>query len=257
MLCKIFRPKRFVLLLVYLLALIPTLTHSNSDLLSAEMSPEEMFLFDEIPIVYGASKYEQKATDAPSSVTVITAEDIKKYGYRTLADILKSIKGFFVTYDRLYTQVGVRGFNRPGDFNNRILLLVDGNRINDNIYGSSAGGTDFLIDVDLIDKVEIIPGPSSSLYGTNAFFGVINVITKPGRDMKGVEASGEAASLNTNKGRLSYGNRFQNGLEILLSGSFYDSEGHQRLYYEEFDDPETNNGIAEKVDGDQNYRIEI
>ncbi len=253
MLDKTIKSKRVVLVITCLLAFMPTLSHANSDLLLAEIAPEAMFLFDEIPIVYGASKYEQKTTEAPSSVSVITAEEIKKYGHRTLADILKSVKGFNITYDRIYTQLGVRGFNRPGDYNNRILLLVDGSRINDNIYGSTAGGTDFLIDVDLIDKVEIIPGPSSSLYGTSAFFGVINVITKQGGDIKGVEVSGETASLDTYKGRLSYGNKFQNGLGMLLSGSFYDSEGHQRLYYKEFDDPGTNNGIAENIDGDQSY----
>ena len=69
----------------------------------------------------------------------------------------------------------------------RRLLLIDGHRANDNIYHQAGLGTESVIDVDLIDRIEVIRGPSSSLYGTNAFFGVINVITKRGRDVRGVE----------------------------------------------------------------------
>ncbi len=172
---------------------------------------EESLLFQEIPSVYGASKFEQKVTQAPSSVSIVTSQDIKKNGYRTLADILRSVSGFYVTYDRNYNYIGVRGFGRPGDYNTRVLLLIDGHRTNDNIYNQAAIGTEAILDVDLIDRVEIIRGPGSSLYGSNAFFGVINIITRRGRDLKGTEVSGEAGSFNTYKGRLSYGNRYQNG----------------------------------------------
>jgi TonB-dependent receptor-like protein len=96
--------------------------------------------------VYSASRHLQSVGDAPSSVTVITSEDIQRYGYRTLADILKTVRGFFVTYDRNYSSVGVRGFARPGDYNTRVLLLVDGHRLNDNVYDEAMLGTEFPID---------------------------------------------------------------------------------------------------------------
>jgi outer membrane receptor for ferrienterochelin and colicin len=115
--------------------------------------------------VYSASKHQQSAGDAPSSVTVITIEEIQQHGYRTLADILQTVRGFFVTYDRTYTNIGVRGFSRPGDFNTRILLLVDGHRLNNNVYDEAMTGTEFPIDIDLIQRVEIIRGPVSLLYG--------------------------------------------------------------------------------------------
>jgi iron complex outermembrane receptor protein len=88
----------------------------------------------------------------------------------------------------------------------------------------------------LIDRVEVIRGPGSSLYGNNAFFGVVNVITRKGRDMAGhgVEVSGEAASFDTYKGRASYGKRFKSGLEMLFSGSWYNSEGPEDLQFKEF-----------------------
>lgn len=201
--------------------------------------------------VYGASQYVQKVTEAPASVTIITADEIKKYGYRTLADILQSVNGFYVTNDRSYSYVGVRGFNRPGDYNSRVLLLVDGHRLNDNIYDQAGIGTESPIDVDLIDRVEIIRGPSSSLYGTNAFFGVINVIMKRGRDINGTELSTEIGQYHSYKGRVTYGKRLAGDLEVLVSGAFYDSQGHGRLFYKEYNDPATNNGITRHADGDQ------
>ena len=78
--------------------------------------------------VYSASKHMQSASDAPSSVTVVSYEEIQKYGYRTLAEILETVRGFYITSDRDYSYVGVRGFGRLGDSNNRILVLVDGHR---------------------------------------------------------------------------------------------------------------------------------
>ncbi|HOJ42795.1 MAG TPA: TonB-dependent receptor plug domain-containing protein, partial [Syntrophorhabdaceae bacterium] len=76
----------------------------------------------EVKTVYSASKFIQKTTEAPSYVSVITSSDIKRYGYRRLADILNSLSGFYISYDRNYHYIGVRGFSPPGDYNTRILL---------------------------------------------------------------------------------------------------------------------------------------
>lgn len=212
---------------------------------------KEEILFREIPLVFGASRYDQKVTEAPSSVTLVTADEIKRSGARTLADVLGRATGLFVTYDRNYSYLGFRGFNRPGDFNSRVLLLVDGHRLNDNLYDQGGLGTESLIDVDLIERIEIIRGPSSSLYGTNAFLGVVNVITRRGRDVQGTELSGEVGSHRSYKGRVTYGSKFADGLEVLLSGAYYDSHGRSNLYYDEFNDPTTNYGVAEDADDDQ------
>lgn len=209
----------------------------------------------EVETVYGASKYEQKITEAPSSVSIVTAAEIKKFGYRTLGEILRSVRGFYIVNDRNYRYIGFRGFDRPGDYNTRILVRVDGHRINDNVYGSVFVGEGFVLDVDLIDRVEIIRGPSSSLYGSNAFLAVINIITRKGRDFGGLEVSGAAGSLKTYKGRLSYGNIFQNGLEMVASGSGLDSKGNRSLFYEEFNAPATNNGITRNTDYENSYDL--
>jgi len=201
-----------------------------------------------------ASKFPQKTMDAPASVTIITAADIKIYGYRTLADLLKSVRGMNVAYDRNYNYLGVRGSGRTGDFNSRTLLLVDGCRLNDPVYDTAAIGTEFPVDLGLVERVEVVRGPGSSIYGSNAVLGVINVITKRGRDLDGLEASGELASFGTDKERLSYGKHYENGAELLLSVSKYRSTG-QDLFFPEFNSPATNNGIARNLDGDHYQRF--
>jgi outer membrane receptor for ferrienterochelin and colicins len=212
--------------------------------------PLEALMNLDVPKVYAASKVEQKTTEAPSSITIVTADDVKKFGYRTLADVLQSVQGFNVSYDRNYAFLGTRGISL-GDFNSRVLLLVDGHRVNNNLTDGAAIGTDFILDVDLIDRVEIIRGPGSVLYGNNAFFGVINVITRQGRNINGVESSVEYGGFDTYKARVTVGKQFTNGLEFLLSGTFYDSRGNERLFYPEFNTPSQNNGVAENMDADR------
>ena len=198
--------------------------------------------------VYTASRHTQKITEAPSSVTVITRDEIQKYGYRTLADILRSVRGFDVTSDRQYTYAGVCGINRPETYNSRVLVLIDGHRTNNNIYEQALLGTEFGLDIDLIERVEIVRGPSSSLYGASAFFAVINVITRKADELKGWELAFEPASFGTYQGRVSYGAKFS-GVDAVLSSGFYDSRG-QTLFYPEFNSPATDNGISRNSDYD-------
>ena len=211
----------------------------------------EDLLSIEVDSVYSASGFTQKVTEAPASVTIITSEEIQKYGYQTLADILRNVPGFYVTYDRNYSYLGLRGYGPPGDYNSRIAVLIDGHRLNDNLYDGALIGPEFPIDVDLIERVEVIRGPNSSLYVASAFLGVVSVITKRGKDMPGVSVAGEVASYGTYKGRVSYGDTFNNGLELLLSGSFFDSHGQDQLFFPTFDNPATNNGNALNADDEQ------
>jgi outer membrane receptor for ferrienterochelin and colicins len=227
-------------------------TRTTPDL--TDMSVEQLMSID-IDSVYGASRFKQKVTEAPASVTIITSEEIQRYGYRTLADILRNVTGFYVSYDRNYSYVGVRGFGLPGQYNNSIALLIDGHRLNDNIFDGALIGTEFPLDVDLIDRVEVIRGPNSSLYVASAFLGVIDVITKRGRDLPKLSVAGEVASYGTYEGRVSYGNKFNNGLELLLSSSFYDSHGQDRLFFPEFDSPASNNGVAVNADDDEFHQL--
>lgn len=221
--------------------------HEHTNLMS--MSFDEL-LEVRVDKVYGASRFTQDIADAPASVSIITSDDVKKFGYRTMADALRGVRGVFVSDDRNYSFLGMRGFARGGDYNSRVLLLVDGHRMNDNIYDSSYYGTDAIIDVDLIDRIEVIRGPSSSIYGSSAFFGVINVVTRRASQVGGVELSGSAASLDTYSARFTLGTNFSNGIQWLLSGSLYESRGDEKLRYREFAGTPTR-GVVKNSDEDQ------
>jgi len=242
-----------ILILAFLVSPSPVVFADQDDQGPSEdmsMTLDEEMLFEDIPSVFSASKYEQKVTQAPSSVSIITADEIRKHGYRDFGEIMQSIRGFYVTKDRNYFYVGVRGFGLPADYSNRMLILLDGTRTNDNVY--DAGALESMVDVDLIDRIEVVRGPSSSLYGSNAFFATINVITKRGRDYDGLEISGAVGSHDTYKPMATFGKKTVSGFEMLISGSYMDSDGDDRLHYAEFDDPETNNGIAKDRDSVEN-----
>ena len=210
-------------------------SHSQPVLLAAADDLTTLSLEDLLDVQIGsASLFSQKASQAPSSVSVLTAEDFRDYGWRTLADALNSVRGFHTSSDRVYRYAGVRGFLPPGDYNSRMLLMIDGMRTNDNVFDQAFLGNEFLLDVDLIERIEIVRGPSSPVHGANAFFGVINVITRNGKDFKQGEMALSSASHGTHDGRVTLGSSLDNGGDYLLSLSGLRSNG-QSLYFPEFD----------------------
>lgn len=215
-----------------------------------ELSPEQLRSVQ----VYSASLRLQSSREAPSSVTVITAIQIQELGYRTLGDVLRSVRGFDVTYDRNYNYVGVRGFSQPGGYNDQILLLVNGHRLNDNVYNSAQIGTEFPLDIDLVERIEIVRGPSSSLYGASAFLAVINVITKSAQSLTGLQLSGEGGGFGAYRARATLGGT-RRGIEGLFSGTVYDSAGPETLFFPAFDSPATNYGIAQNADHDSSRSL--
>lgn len=205
----------------------------------------------EIPNVSGASKHEQKANEAPASVSVITAEDIRRHGYVRLGEALASVRGFYIRNERTYEFLGTRGFNRQSDFLSRILVLIDGHRLNDSVY-QQGPFSDFPLDLDLIDRIEVIRGPGSSLYGSSAFFGVINIITRRGATLNGAEVSLGGGSYETLQGRASYGARLESGLDLLVSVSGFRSNGNDALFYPEVaSDPAYNLGVSDANDSER------
>ena len=204
--------------------------------------------------VFSASRHLEDSRQAPSSVSVITAEEIRLYGWRSLGEALRSLRGFYTSYDRTYNYLGVRGFLRPGDYNSRVLLMLNGHRLNDDVYDGAQIGTEFPLDMDVIDHIEIVRGPSSSLFGTNAIFGVINVITRQAGTGNTVEASVDVSSYSGRSGRLT-ANLERGKLYGLISGSVDRVAGQSRLFFPEFDSPVTNHGIAEDGDGDGSEKI--
>lgn len=202
-----------------------------------------------------AAKFPQSADDAPTAVYVVTAEDIRTFGYRTLAEILHGLPGLYTTGDHQYTYLGARGFGLPGDYNTRVLILLDGERVNESGYDSALVGSEFPLDVDLIERVEYVPGPGSAIYGNNAFFGVVNVITRRGRTFDGGEFSAGYGSFDTYKARASYGKRFDGVVDLLLSATRVDRDGPKHPYYWQWTLPEQDGGAAEGLDYDRTLSL--
>lgn len=169
-----------------------------------------------------SSRFAQSAAQAPSVTYVLTDADIARHGMRSMADILRGMPGLYVTGDGNFVYVGARGLGRPGDYNARLLFLVDGMRVNDNIYDAGTLGAEFFVDVDLIDRVEYAPGPGSALYGNNAIFGVVNVITKGSDKLQGLQVRAGVDSAGLREMRASVGHRSENGWDGWLALSAFE-----------------------------------
>lgn len=128
--------------------------------------------------VTAASRTTQDVERAPASVTLVDAREIRAFGHTTVWDALAGTRGLFQADDLTYQSLGFRGFARPGDYGNRVLVTVDGHVMNDDQLGGSYVAEDLLVDLGDVERIEVVRGPGSVLYGSNAFFGVVNVVTR-------------------------------------------------------------------------------
>ncbi len=128
--------------------------------------------------IIAASREAQSIEDAPSSVSVVPYRELKALAYPTVAEALRGVRGVYGWDDRSYTSLGVRGLGRLGSYGNRLLVLVDGHPTNDNWLGSSYLGYDARTDLADLERIEVVRGPGSVLYGTGAFTGVVNLVTR-------------------------------------------------------------------------------
>ena len=167
--------------------------------------------------VVGAAKREQSLGTVASAVTVITADQLRRYGYRSLADALRGLAGVYVVDDRMVERVGVRGLQLLGDSNTRILILIDGTSLNEPWASFVDTSTALPVSLDDVARIEFIRGPVSSIYGTNAFFGIINIVTIEAD--KAPRAYGRASidSFGTAQGNAAFA---QGNLNRQIRGSF-------------------------------------
>jgi outer membrane receptor for ferrienterochelin and colicin len=190
--------------------------------------------------VVTASKYIQNSADAASSIGIMTANEIKKFGYRTLGEALNSQRGMYVSNDKNYTYVGSRGFSRPTDYNNRLVVMIDGHIMNEIVYGSAFMGNELGINLDNIERIEIIRGPGASVYGSGSMLNIINLIMKKGAEINGITLSAGLGSFGKKDLSAIYGKKIKN-TDISISGTGGTYKG-ENYYFSELDAPETNFG---------------
>jgi outer membrane receptor protein involved in Fe transport len=148
-----------------------------------------------VPIeeVEAASRTAESVEDAPASVSIIPATELRGMAYPTVWQALRGVRGVYLSDDRGYVTAGFRGFGRPGDYGNRTLVLLNGQPMNDNWLWSSYLGYDLRADLEDVQRIEVVRGPGSVLYGTGAVSGVINVVTRARDATPGYEVGGSAS----------------------------------------------------------------
>jgi len=241
------------LLILLLLAGPTALRAADTPSAPAAGSSGEDALFGDMPEVVGAALHSQTLAEAPASVTVITAAEIHKFGYRTLGDVLASARGFTVTTNHVMLSSGVRGFATPGDIDTCFLVTINGHPMTE-IVGESNSffGQDFGLDLDLVDRVEIIRGPSSALYGTNGILATINIVTKTPVDSSKLMVSTEAGNAGAQKVVLMSSQNLGRGANLLIEGSGLFTDGHN-LMVPDFETPAQNGLMANHLDAQSGY----
>ncbi|MCK9261535.1 MAG: TonB-dependent receptor [Azoarcus sp.] len=213
----------------------------------AELSLDDLLRIE----VIGATRYAQPLSDTPASVTVIGREELQNQAYRNLGEALSTVRGVFTSSDRNYTYLGVRGFNRSGDYNSRMLLLTDGARRNDALFDQALIGNESPVEMDWVKRLEFVSGPSSAVYGGNALFGIINLVMLDGGDVNGTRVSVDAGSGQGRRIGLVAGQRLEGGGDWFFGLSTYGAEGKDH-YYRDYDGG-TGDGWARGIDG-EHYR---
>ncbi len=216
----------------------------------ARAQDDPFAMWREEQTVTGSAKRPQPLSETPSSVTVVTAAEIRTQGYHTLGDALRWVRGVFVTYDRNYTYVGVRGLLRPGDYNNKVLVTLDGHALNGNVFGDGLFGPELGLDMEMVERIEVVRGPGSALYGSSAVLAVVNVVTRRPSRESGVTLSGRAGGRREGRGSASIASSRPGRPEWSVSGSWLGARGAD-LYFPEYDDPLTHAGVAVDADGEQ------
>ena len=185
----------------------------------AELSLEELM---DVQVVVTASRRAQAITSVPNAISVITADDIRAAGSRSIPDALRLVPGMDVADLSIgNAAVSPRGFH--GLLANQVLVLVDGRQIFDSVFGGTLWGS-WPFQLEDIARIEVIRGPGGVAWGANAVNGVINIITKDPADQQGVTLTTRAGSRGSFKQHVGYG--FQEGkLRMRLSAEYEASDG--------------------------------
>jgi outer membrane cobalamin receptor len=180
-------------------------------------------------VVSTASKSEQQASDAPAFSRSLTYDDIRRYGIRSLDEAIDFLApGVRMQKGLLSPEIGARGVHFTGDNADHVLLLVDGHVLNEPYFGSVQLGQGAGIPLELIDHIEVILGPGSAIYGSNAVLAVINVVTKSAETYKGTHVAAEVTGVNAFRTTATGGYTFEafgRKNELVAGLTYYHQDG--------------------------------
>lgn len=146
----------------------------------------------ETPVVSAASKTAESVSIAPATSIVLTADDLKRYGIRTLDEAINFLAYGMVTERNFQAaEIGSRGVLLTSDFGAHVLLMVDGNIVNEQWGATAYFDRGTTIPFDIIDHIELVLGPGSVLYGSNAMLGIVHIVTKRAKDYAGAHLVAE------------------------------------------------------------------
>lgn len=171
----------------------------------------------EIPVIVSATRLRQKQTEAPATITIIDREMIEASGAIEIADLFRLVPGMQIGQGDTPTY-SVTLHGQTDSFSRRIQVMVDGRPV----YGPAYSSVDWHalgVDLDDIDHIEVVRGPSASAFGENAFSGAINIVTKQPFETRGWFVKATGGSLDTRKGFLRYGDNIGD-LDYRASFSF-------------------------------------
>ncbi|HEY9109290.1 MAG TPA: TonB-dependent receptor [Roseateles sp.] len=197
--------------------------------------------------VQGPSRYAQSLMEAPASVSVLERDEADALGHQTVGDLLARLPGVYLSNSRTYSALGVRGFNRPGDYSSRVLMAIDGQRVNDAIYDQGLPQLELPVVAEWVKRVEMVHGPGSSVYGSNALLGVVNVVTLDGADAPGLTTQASLGTAGLRRAELHYGARDGADGDLFVGLNLQRSVGED-LYLPELGTPD---GWVRGLDGER------
>lgn len=239
-----------LLLTICVLILFVTNIQSQDDSLDTlmDLSLEELLSIK----VSVASKSLESFSSAPSIISVISKHEIQNSNARNLTDILNTLPGFnYHTSNLGSTLFQVRGIHSVND---NILLMIDGHPLNDRIFGTIIYILNS-IPVDQIEQIEIIRGPGSVLYGTNAFYAVVNIVTLKGGLYNETNINTKLGSDKTLQGIITYKKEdIENNYHLIVSGSVGFSEGPKLDYTDKSNTKDKTSSIQNRYHSYINYK---
>ena len=193
------------------------------DALKTDMELEEELKYLKAETyVITPSRIPQRIEKAPGSIYVVTDKQIRQMGARYLRDVMETVPGWYLWHDYSSDEAIIFTRGQGANASNQILFMVNSQMVNNPRDGS--GSWYQYLDLDNVKRIEFVTGTGSALYGSGAMGGVVNIITKDGEDVNGLQLTGRGGTYNTWEGNALFGKTIA-GLEVAAYVSRLDTDG--------------------------------